>query len=413
MAMFTDGTGRCPYQPVAVPPLHDAQDGESHNRRDLRRIVADPCDGPRSLPGRGHAGAGLVLGLASCLLAMCCLLGRPRSGQVARPRVMLDGGRSVGVDAAAQPAGHCPSSAELSDFSSKARMEQFGWLFGWTGRDAFRPDRVLYASYVPRTSYWGFSESVDGEIALVVRGHGFFTLDFGNSWTGPQSQVVVYLNGVPQSRAGAMSISRIVKAPFQDGDVLRLVESNGVIVINSIFFDCTGVPSPEVQTPDAQSTSGEQGSSRDQAIQTPISSTSTPFQAETSTLTTTSNTSSTTSTTSVTTTFAMDRAPHVRPNGTAERNARQGSFRGKREQQRAKAGIEELDMSQVQKLKRRAEKQLKSESDISATLAKESKQLQKLEDMEKQELLKAQRDMQMKEDLEKQLNRMTGDELKK
>lgn len=139
----------------------------------------------------------------------------------------------------------CLSSYKVSDFSSKDRMEAAGWMFGWNGEGTFKPQKLVYSGLVRKDSYWGFSNVVDGELALVLRGRGVLTLDFGNAMPeGAGGRVAVFLNGEPRGRASAGEPSKLLTARFRDGDVLKFLESPGVIVINSLTFHCAAEAAP-------------------------------------------------------------------------------------------------------------------------------------------------------------------------
>lgn len=139
----------------------------------------------------------------------------------------------------------CLSSYKVSDFSSKDRMEAAGWMFGWNGEGTFKPQKFVYSGLVRKDSYWGFSNVVDGELALVLRGRGVLTLDFGNAMPGGAGgRVAVFLNGEPRGRAAAGEPSKLLTAAFRDGDVLKFLESPGVIVINSLTFHCAAEAAP-------------------------------------------------------------------------------------------------------------------------------------------------------------------------
>uniref|UniRef100_A0A7S2NGV7 Uncharacterized protein n=1 Tax=Alexandrium andersonii TaxID=327968 RepID=A0A7S2NGV7_9DINO len=371
--MLAGGLSKWPYQPVRGG-------GEQVEGRGRRR---EPDHGSAWRLG---ATLGLLFGVVIVISIVICTPAKFTPRRLPQPRLMLDDGFQPSAAGGVLESAHCLSSSGLSDFSSQEQMEMSGWLFGWTGPDTFRPAKDLYASSVPYSAYWGFSESVDGEIALVLRGRGFFTLDFGNSWTGPESQVVVYLNGVPQMRASANAISVFVKAPFRDGDVLRIVESNGVLVINSIFFDCAD---------------------------TLLSQTPVPGILQVHTQEVDQTASSTTITTSADAAQSMDaNVPSTTVASTATLTtpvAMEDMRISKGSPQHKKRIRQEPAESEIKVLRVEAEKQERSELKISEQVAEESQKLKALEHLEKQELLKAQRDMELKDKLEEELHEVRHD----
>mmetsp|Transcript_72404 Transcript_72404/g.162640 ORF Transcript_72404/g.162640 Transcript_72404/m.162640 type:complete len:912 (-) Transcript_72404:156-2891(-) len=143
----------------------------------------------------------------------------------------------IGLDVKAELPSLCNGAQALNDFSSRQTMEAAGWSLNWTGADAFKPQKVFYGVGVPIDSYWGFRRGGVGAVSLILRGRGLLELDFGNSWD--LDLVTVRLNGEAKSSAGANTPSKLVSFPFQDGDLLEIVEAlNAVIVINSVELDC-------------------------------------------------------------------------------------------------------------------------------------------------------------------------------
>jgi len=218
----------------------------------------------------------------ACVFAGFCLvvlllvdhsgsLGRGPQRQVLGPFLRLDGEPTSKAQA-------CMDTYALSNFSSKASMEDNGWIFGWTGADTFRPQRSSDGAALPRDAYWGFSEAIDGELALVLHGRGLVRLDFGNARTHPGSQVTAMLKG-SETSAVPGERSRLFTVAFEDGDVLKVVESNGMIIINSIVFDCMEIRADTTTT-----------------VTTTLTLTSTLTETATSTPTTSSTSTSTTST---------------------------------------------------------------------------------------------------------------------
>jgi len=349
----------------------------------------------------------------------------------------------------------CLDSYELSDFSSRARMERSGWLFGWSGEHTFKPDRSIYAGYVSRNSYWGFSQAVDAEIALVLWGNGLLTLDFGNSFTGSpsiadsssgkaQSQVVVLLNGQARSSAGPNTPSMLLQVPFRAGDVLRLVEVDGIIVINSIIFNCenpTAAPAsvpqapfpqaPVPQAPVAQAPVTQAPAPQTPATQTPVPQTPVPqrFIPKTSPSTTTithtnppsTSTATTTSTSTGTATVKTSTSSTTSSTSTESKEDKLNRQDAKRlddakqlwrkeqqkaeERQRAK---EKQALEDLKNLRHKTELQVSSESEMSEELAKTAKQLELVEEQERMEIKEAKKEKRRQERLQHQIAKVEG-----
>merc|ERR1711972_1260533 len=94
------------------------------------------------------------------------------------------------------------------------------------------------SDYIPRKSYWGFSKKGDGALSLVLKGHGWVTVDFGNPTGDPMGTVTILLNGEIKSVAGIYTFSKKMRTSFDDGDWLEIREVGGVIVINAITIKC-------------------------------------------------------------------------------------------------------------------------------------------------------------------------------
>eukprot|EP00419_Tripos_fusus_P058421 CAMPEP_0172907544 /NCGR_PEP_ID=MMETSP1075-20121228/179045_1 /TAXON_ID=2916 /ORGANISM="Ceratium fusus, Strain PA161109" /LENGTH=407 /DNA_ID=CAMNT_0013765181 /DNA_START=36 /DNA_END=1262 /DNA_ORIENTATION=+ len=308
---------------------------------------------------------------------------------------------TAGVESA-NPAAACPDAQKLSAFSSRESMEKAGWRFGWDDGNTFKPIKSSYGRNVSNQSYWGFSSLVDAEIALVLHGQGQLTLDFGNSYneerstgagnsvsrlaavgplSGPirmlerplQSQVSVFLNGEYRGRARMRMQSTVRRIPFKSGDVLRLVETNGVIVINSIAFDCASISS--------------------------VHSGTTTFFGHTSS-TTLMNTITGTRETVSTKTDALDADKLPGKNEWLAVKQRHKDLKSDRQQA--------LALADVERLKHRAQELRRSESMMSAKLARTAKQLRALEKQELQEIRAAKAEKERQQMLLQQINKASN-----
>lgn len=410
--MFVDEGVSCSYQPVA---LGGQEEGSSPKAVQESCIILPVQHSdqkslhcPSVWPRWAVLGYILVAMLSVAVLllgvqhAVVALEGRAlqfhRSFSSVHPRLMMEAGESL-----AQRVKECLNSYDLSDFSSKDKMQQSGWLFGWTGDDTFKPDTDQYVGLVSENSYWGFSEFVDAEIALVLRGEGFVRLDFGNAFSGSRSQVVVFLNGVPMSRAGADTPSKLLEMPFNAGDVLRLVEDNGVIVINSIIFNCAGISVGQVP-PESSTSMAESADIAASTTTTPrVSASATASSTSTSTLSTRSSSRPfVNSTHSVAAAEKIDEDFGEKAEASALDEAKKLWERAQRQMERKKAQ-EMSELAELEALKHKTEQQVQSESLMSSKLAQTAQQLEQLENEERAELEKAQEDRQQQELLQQQL----------
>jgi len=366
-----------------------------------------------------------------------------RSGPM-QPRFMSQPDQSTELNTmTSDTSDKCLDSYELSDFSSRARMERSGWLFGWSGEHTFKPDRNRYAGYVSRNSYWGFSKTVDAEIALVLWGSGLLTLDFGNSFAGSpsvadssagkvQSQVVVLLNGQARSSAGPNTPSMLLQVPFRAGDVLRLVEVDGIIVINSIIFNCdkpTAAPASVPQAPLPQAVAPQASVTQVPVPQAPLpqalipqrstpktrTSTTTithtkPPTTSTVTITSTSTATVTTSTFSTTSSTSTESKEDKLNRQMAKRldDAKQLWKKEQRKAEERQKKKEKKALEDLKNLRQKTQLQVSSESEMSEELAKTAKQLELVEEQERMEIKQAKKEKQRQERLQHQIAKVEG-----
>ena len=67
-------------------------------------------------------------------------------------------------------------------------------------------------------------------------GSGELTLSFGNPFV--KGVVTAYLNDQKIAEAARRTTNKEVTATFSDGDVLKVEEANGIIVVHSVSFEC-------------------------------------------------------------------------------------------------------------------------------------------------------------------------------
>jgi len=206
---------------------------KGHERDTVEEPSLAPIARRRSWAWAAALGAAalLLVGARWSATAVSAAGGRPEVSRLQR---------APQVKAAQQPrAVQCLDPVLLNDFSCMDSMLLAGWSFNWSSTESFKPNKRFYGTDLSNTSYWGFSADDAGAVSLRLRGSGQFTLDFGNSWGHANSKVSVLLNDVPRASAGASKPTKKVRLPFEDGDVLKLVEApNAVIVINHIVLDC-------------------------------------------------------------------------------------------------------------------------------------------------------------------------------
>lgn len=154
--------------------------------------------------------------------------------------------------------------AKLNDFSSVAAMEAAGWVFSgqggnWSTATQFKPplQNIDPGQYVPPplTSYYGWDYPGNGVIRLRLHVgpgmKGVMVLNFGNAYY--QGAVAVRQDnpdGTTEDfhRAGPKEASKIAKIEFSDATNITLHEFSprGIMVINSVHFECQ---SSETQEP--------------------------------------------------------------------------------------------------------------------------------------------------------------------
>ena len=85
-------------------------------------------------------------------------------------------------------------------------------------------------------------------VAVALEGGGKCTIDYGNSWR--EGQVALLLNNQEIDSATPSTLTRKTEFWFTAGAVLSLRETKGIIVINSLVFQCCNV-SPSTKTANA------------------------------------------------------------------------------------------------------------------------------------------------------------------
>ena len=89
-----------------------------------------------------------------------------------------------------------------------------------------------------KARWYGYSSGEKvGEISATLKGSGEVSLEFGNCWI--KGVVRVTLNGELKAEATANTPNTTLSFGFEDGDVLRISEDIGVVVVNDIRFDCS------------------------------------------------------------------------------------------------------------------------------------------------------------------------------
>ena len=157
---------------------------------------------------------------------------------------------SVNPVAAAAEAHACGTQGNASSFQSRADMLAAGWRF--TGQGQGSADRMFFVDkkgaystscQEPRMSYCGFMAAGRiGTVALELsrRGaeSGLATITFGNGLDNGGSTVMLYKNNelITTASRGVESVTLAVA--FKHGDVLKLDESNSIIMVHSIVFNC-------------------------------------------------------------------------------------------------------------------------------------------------------------------------------
>jgi hypothetical protein len=112
-------------------------------------------------------------------------------------------------------------------------MEAAGWVFDWDDETDFLPlPGSAYCNGVSTTSYCGFSASGDGTLELTVTGTAALTVDFGNN--AAQGTVFLLLDGAVLASATANTASTTHTFLVVSGGVVRLMETDATIVLNSI-----------------------------------------------------------------------------------------------------------------------------------------------------------------------------------
>ena len=128
---------------------------------------------------------------------------------------------------------------QLTDFSSKAAMENEGWVFGWNDQNVFAPGDA-YCSGVPATSYCGFTYPNELIISYTFRDgeNGVATLGYGQSWDS--GYVTVSINNVVIDSRNTRGASEIT-FDYNAGDVLRIIEFESVINIHGLSMKPKGM----------------------------------------------------------------------------------------------------------------------------------------------------------------------------
>ena len=131
---------------------------------------------------------------------------------------------------------------QLTDFTSKAAMENEGWVFGWNDQNVFAPvPATTYCIGVPATSYCGFTTPGDLIISYTFQngGNGVATLKYGQSWDS--GYITVSINNVVIDSRNTRGSSEIT-FEYNVGDTLRIIEiGDSVINIHGLFMKPKGI----------------------------------------------------------------------------------------------------------------------------------------------------------------------------
>mmetsp|Transcript_39847 Transcript_39847/g.70055 ORF Transcript_39847/g.70055 Transcript_39847/m.70055 type:complete len:741 (+) Transcript_39847:63-2285(+) len=136
----------------------------------------------------------------------------------------------------------CHPVSKLNDFSSIEAMKSAGYVFDWSNRFEFKPEKQRYdlTGRVPLTSYWGMNFPGDGSITIMMKGRGTVTINYGNCWQYSLGFVEVLKNGELMSRAGQLTHTKNITFDFTHKDVIRIQEREAIIVLNSVDIVCWG-----------------------------------------------------------------------------------------------------------------------------------------------------------------------------
>ena len=131
---------------------------------------------------------------------------------------------------------------QLTDFTSKAAMENEGWVFGWNDQNVFAPvPATTYCIGVPATSYCGFTSPGDLIISYTFPNgeNGVATLGYGQSWDS--GYVTVSINNVVIDSRNTRGASEIT-FDYNAGDILRIIEiGESVINIHGLVMKPKGL----------------------------------------------------------------------------------------------------------------------------------------------------------------------------
>ena len=142
----------------------------------------------------------------------------------------------------------CESNDVLMKIGNVSEMRLNGWSIEFD-RDGTNPlyqhqkwFTSIAKSCTAAAKWFGWSPlNTTGVLKTTLKGHGQFTLDFGNCWN--QGTVNVYLNGDAIASAPVGVKTKTKTQSFTPGSVLEIKDEgeNSIVSLNSFTVICNGM----------------------------------------------------------------------------------------------------------------------------------------------------------------------------